>query len=82
MYFPSAIFYIIALKLKEGFGLYRDNGLAVCSASPKKIEKTKQEIYEVFKANNLNITIEANKKIVHFLEHQLGLSNEEVDTPD
>ena len=61
--------------------MYRDDGLAVCSASPKQIEKTKQEINKVFKANNLNITIEANKKIEHFLEHQ-GLSNGEVDTPD
>ena len=61
--------------------MYCDDGLAVCSASPKQIEKAKQEIDKVFKANNLNITIEANKKIVHFLEHQ-GLSNGEVDTPD
>ena len=60
----------------------RDDGLAICSASPKQIKKTKQEIDKVFKANNLNITIEANKnKFVHFLEHQ-GLLNGEVDTPD
>ena len=44
-------------EAKEGVGLYRDDGLAVCSASPKQIEKTKQEICKVFKANNLNITI-------------------------
>ena len=35
----------------------------VVHASPKQIEKTKQEINKVFKANNLNITIEANKKL-------------------
>ena len=70
------------MKLKEGFGLYRDDGLAVCSASPKQIKKTKQEIDKVFKAcYNLNITIEANKKIVHFLEHQ-ELLNGELNTPD
>ena len=60
--------------------MYCDDGLAVCSATPKQIEKTKQEINKVFKANNLNITIEANKKIVHFLEHQ-ELLNGEVETP-
>ena len=69
------------LKLKEGVGLYRDiNGLAVCSASSKQIDKTKQEIYKVFEANNninINITTETNKKIVHFLENQ-GLLNREV----
>ena len=26
---------LIAPKLKEGVGLYRDDGLAVCSATPK-----------------------------------------------
>ena len=55
--------------------MYCDDGLAVCSATPKQIEKTKQEINKVFKANNLNITIEG-----HFLEHQ-ELLNGEVDTP-
>ena len=35
---------LIAPKLKEGVGLYRDNGLAVCSATPKQIEKTKQQL--------------------------------------
>ena len=61
--------------------MYRDDGLAVCSASPKQIEQTKQEIHKMFKSNNLNITKEATKKIVHFLEHQ-GLLNGELDTPD
>ena len=66
---------LIAPKLKEGVGLYRDDGLAVCSASPQKIEKTKQEICKVFKANNLSITIEANKKIVNFLDVTWDLTN-------
>ena len=66
---------LIAPKLKEGVGLYRDDGLAVCSATPKQIEKTKQEICKVFKANNLSITIEANKKIVNYLDVTLDLTN-------
>lgn len=67
---------LIAPKLKEGvLGLYRDDDLVVCSASPKQIQKTKQEICKVFKANDLNITIEANKKIVNFLDMTLDRTN-------
>ena len=40
-----------------------------------KSKKQKQEICKVFKANNLNITIEANKKIVNFLDMTLDLTN-------
>ena len=65
---------LIAPKLKEGVGLYRDDGLAVCSATPKQIERTKQGICKVFKANTLNITIEADKKIVNFLDVTLDLT--------
>ena len=42
-------------------------GLAVCKATPKEIEKTKKEVCNVFKSKGLKITIDANKKIVHFL---------------
>lgn len=67
---------LIAPKLKEGvLGLYRDDDLVVCSASPKQIQKTKQEICKAFKANDLNITIEANKKIVNFLDMTLDRTN-------
>ena len=37
-----------------------------------QIEKTKQEICKVFKAKNLNIMIEANKKNCKFLRRDLG----------
>ena len=30
---------LIASKFKDEVGLYRDDGLAVCKASPKEIEK-------------------------------------------
>ena len=55
---------LIVPKLKEGVGLYSDDGLAVCNATPKQFEKkkTKEEICKVFNANNLSITIEENKK--------------------
>ena len=40
-----------------------------------QIEQTKQEICKVFKVNNLSITMEANKKIVNFLDVTLDLTN-------
>ena len=58
---------LIAFKFKDEVGLYRDDGLAVCKATPKEIEKTKKEVCNVFKSKGLKIAIDANKKIVHFL---------------
>ena len=43
-------------------GLYRDDGLAVTKLSPQNTERMKKEICKTFKQNDLNITIEANKK--------------------
>lgn len=57
-------------------GLYRDDGLAVIDQTPQKIEKIKKEICKVFAKNNLRITIEANKKIVNFLDVTLDLTTE------
>ena len=54
---------------------YRDDGLAVCKATPREIEKTKLEVSKVFKSNGLKITIEANKKIVNFLDVTFDLSS-------
>ena len=57
-------------------GLYRDDGLAVIDQTPQKIEKIQKEICKVFAKNNLRITIEANKKIVNFLDVTLDLTTE------
>ena len=43
-------------------GFYRDDGLAVTKLSPQNAERMKKEICQIFKQNDLNITIEANKK--------------------
>ena len=56
-------------------GLHRDDGLAVLNQTPKKIEKAKKEICRIF-ANNLRITVEANKKTVSFLDVTLDLTTE------
>ncbi len=66
---------LIAPKFKDQVGLYRDDGIAVCKATPKEIEKTKQEVSNVFKSNGLKITIEANKKTVNFLDVTLDLTS-------
>ena len=34
---------LIVPKLKEGVGLYCDDGLAVCNATPKQFEKKKNQ---------------------------------------
>ncbi|RUA05113.1 MAG: hypothetical protein DSY43_05320, partial [Gammaproteobacteria bacterium] len=67
-------------KLKQIFGndigLYRDDGLAILNKIPKEIEKMKKEICKVFADNDLRITIEANKKVVNFLDVTLDLNTE------
>ena len=66
---------LIAPKFKNEVGLYRDDGLAICKATLKEIEKTKQEVCQVFKLNGLKITIEANKEVVNFLDVTFNLTN-------
>ena len=66
---------LITAKFKDQVGLYRDDGLAVCKASPREIEKIKQQVSKVFKSNGLKITIEANKKTVNFLDVTFDLTS-------
>ena len=66
---------LIGSKFKDEVGLYRDDGLAVCKDTPKEIEKTKKEVCNVFKSKGLKITIDANKKIVHFLDVTFDLTD-------
>ena len=49
-------------------GLYRDDGLAVLQQTPKATEKIKKEICKILRKCDLKITIEANKKVVNFLD--------------
>ena len=57
------------------FGLYRDDGLGVTKASPRQTEIIKKELCDIFGKFGLKITIEANKKIVNFLDVTLNLTN-------
>ena len=55
-------------------GLYRDDGLAVLNQTPRQIEKAKKQICQIFANNNLKITVDANKKVVNFLDVTLDLN--------
>ena len=62
--------------LDVNVGLYRDDGLATCTKTPKQVEAIKKEMCKIFKHNSLQITIEANKKVVDFLDITLDLRAE------
>ena len=60
-------------KLGINIGLYRDDGLATCNKTARETENIKKEICKIFAENKLNITIEANKKIIDFLDITIDL---------
>ena len=62
-------------NLNTSIGLYRDDGLAISSATPRDTENIKKEICRVFNQNGLRITIEANKQIINFLDVTFNLNN-------
>ena len=69
--------YLLSLlpdKIKQTTGLYRDDGLAYCNDTPQNIERLKKSICKTFKDKNLKITIDANRKIVDFLDVTLNLT--------
>ena len=60
----------------DQIGLYRDDGLAAFRTTARKIEQIKELICKVFNSNQLQITIEANKKVVNFLNVTLDLNKQ------
>ena len=46
--------------LEINVGLYRDDGLAICTETPKQVEVTKKEMCKIFKHKMLEITIEVS----------------------
>ena len=57
-------------------GIYRDDGLAISHGTPRQVEITKKKICNIFKKNKLKITIEANKKVINYLDVTLNLPTE------
>ena len=64
----------ITSKHGNNFGLYRDDGLGVMNASARVIENVKKDLCAIFNQFGLKITIEANMKIINFLDVTLNLS--------
>ena len=66
---------LLQLQSQRGIkiGLYRDDGLALCDATPRETEKIKKHICKIFKDNGLSITIEANKHAINFLDVTFNL---------
>ena len=58
---------------RKKLGLYRDDGLGAFDETPRKIEIIKKLICRTFADHNLKLTIEANKKCVHFLDVTLDM---------
>ena len=58
---------------KDGYGLYRDDGLIVIQKSKCEMERLSKKIRSVFAANGFGITIESGLKRVEFLDVVLDL---------
>ena len=65
---------IISDKLNINVGLYRDDGLGVLTGTPQQNEKLKKDLCLIFRAEGLEITVAANKKVVNFLDVNLDLN--------
>ena len=63
------------LNLKAKFGSYKDDGLGVSDSTPRGIELIKKKICETYRRHGLQVTIEANKKCVQFLDAEFNLSD-------
>ena len=61
---------------RNQIGLYRDDGLAAFRTTARKMEQIKKSICKVFCSNHLQVTIEANKKVVNFLDVTLDLNKQ------
>ena len=56
-------------------GLYRDDGLGVCSLRPRQVEQLKKKMCSLFRENNLSITTDVNHKVVNFLDVNFDLNS-------
>ena len=55
-------------EVKGNYGLYRDDGLVVIKDTPQNIENIKKRLCTILKKAGLKITVEANLKVVSFLD--------------
>ena len=64
---------LVQANLNVSFGSYKDDGLASTTASARQVEKIKKPICQIYQSFGLQVTIEANKKTVQFLDAELCL---------
>ena len=64
----------IKQETKCNIGLYRDDGLGIIKNTPRETENLKKVLCRIFKQCGLKITIEANKRIVNFLDVTFNLN--------
>ena len=64
---------LVQANLNVSFGSYKDDGLASTTASARQVEKIKKQICQIYQSFGLQVTIEANKKTVQFLDAELCL---------
>ena len=64
------------LNLNVKLGIYKDDGLGVTRSTPRQAEAIKKKICATFREYGLEITIEANKKSVQFLDVEFDLEME------
>ena len=57
-------------------GLYRDDGLAATSSTPRQVKVTKKKISAIFRRLGLEVTIDANLKSVDFLDITMNLDSD------
>ena len=62
-------------NLGLNLGLYRDDGLGVCTMTPRQVDKIKKEMCKIFGNYGLKITIDVNHKIVNFLDVTFNLES-------
>ena len=63
-------------NLEAFLGLFRDDGLGASYLSCQEIDDIKKIICEVFRSHGLEITVDANKKRVQFLDVEFDLEND------
>ena len=56
-------------------GLFRVDGLAVSSKTARQTEVIRKELCKILKEKELQITLEANSKVVDFLDVTINLSD-------
>ena len=67
----------IRKEININHGIYRDDAFGVTDLPPQGADRLMKKIAAIFKKHKLDITIEANKNRVEFLDIYMDLQKEE-----